>query len=126
METAPITVSAAMSIRDLVENYFYRYHYKMFPVTRDGMLLGCVTARRISHTPQEQWEGATVTAVLERCSPENTIMPHADAMDALNQMSRTGNSRLMVIDGERLVGIITLEDMLDFLAMKLDLESQAR
>ncbi len=37
-------------------------------------------------------------------------------------MNRTGNSRLMVTDGDQLVGIITLKDLLGFLSTKLDLD----
>ena len=36
-------------------------------------------------------------------------------------MNRSGNSRLMVVEGERLVGIIALKDMLKFLSAKLEL-----
>jgi CBS domain-containing protein len=43
-------------------------------------------------------------------------------MKALSVMSRTGNSRLMVVDKGRLVGVITLKDMLKFLDLKIDLE----
>ena len=43
-------------------------------------------------------------------------------MDALTKMRRSGASRLLVVDGDRLVGILTLRDLLDFLALKVDLE----
>ena len=52
------------------------------------------------------------------------VAPDTDAMDALTIMNRTGNSRLMVVEGEHLVGIITLKDMLKFLDMKIDLEGR--
>jgi len=37
-------------------------------------------------------------------------------------MSRTANSRLLVVEGDRLIGIITLKDMLQFLSLKLELK----
>lgn len=40
-------------------------------------------------------------------------------------MNRTGHSRLMVLEGERLVGIVTLKDLLKLIALKLDLEGVA-
>jgi CBS domain-containing protein len=46
-------------------------------------------------------------------------------MKVLTTMSRTGQSRLMVVDGERLVGVIALKDLLSFLQLKLDLEDDA-
>jgi CBS domain-containing protein len=60
--------------------------------------------------------------VANKCSSENTIDSAADALKALSVMSRTGNGRLMVVDDGRLVGIITLKDIMGFLSVKLDLE----
>jgi len=40
-------------------------------------------------------------------------------------MNQTGASRLMVVSGERLIGIITLKDMLQFLSLKMELEETA-
>jgi hypothetical protein len=37
-------------------------------------------------------------------------------------MNQTGASRLMVVDYGRLVGIIALKDLLQFLALKVELE----
>ncbi|MFH1673694.1 MAG: CBS domain-containing protein [Pseudomonadota bacterium] len=52
----------------------------------------------------------------------NTIDPEADALKALSIMSRPGNSRLMVVEDDRLVGIVSLKDMLALLSLKMDLE----
>jgi high-affinity K+ transport system ATPase subunit B len=37
-------------------------------------------------------------------------------------MNSTGNSRLMVVEGNKLLAVISLKDMLKFMALKLDLE----
>jgi len=44
-------------------------------------------------------------------------------LQALSIMNRTGNSRLMIVDNNQLLGIITLKDMLKFFAIKMDLEA---
>ena len=41
-----------------------------------------------------------------------------DAMEALDIMNRTGNSRLMVVENGRLVGIVTLKDLMEVLALR--------
>ena len=122
MQTNPIVVSPSVSLNDLVNNYFLQYHYRMFPVASDGTLVGCVTTRQIRNLPRDQWDQRSVQDVLAPCSAENTVPRNTDAMKALSIMNRTGNSRLMVVDGDHLVGIVTLKDMLKFLDLKLDLE----
>jgi len=37
-------------------------------------------------------------------------------------MNHSGASRLMVIDGDRLVGVPALKDLLEFLSLKVELE----
>jgi predicted transcriptional regulator len=122
MKTDPLTVPPSVSVRQLVEDYIYKYHFKMFPVTEDsGKLIGCVTTKELDGVPREEWNLKTVSELATQCSPENTIEPQADAMKALSLMARTGSSRLIVIEGNRVVGIITLKDMLKFLSLKLEL-----
>ena len=122
MQDQPVVVPAATSVDDFVNNYFYRYHYKMFPVSNGGGLLGCVASRHVREVPREEWSRHTVGELLAPCSQGNTVSPHMDALRALTFMSRTGNSRLLVVDQGHLRGIITLKDMLKFLTLKMDLE----
>ena len=122
METNPVTVPPSITIRELVDDYFYKYHFKMFPVSGNSMLEGCISSKEIKAIPREQWDLRRVQDVLVSCSTETMVSPNTDAMQALSLMNRTGNSRLMVVEGDHLVGIITLKDMLKFLNLKMDLE----
>jgi Zn-dependent protease len=125
MERNPVTVPYYISVEQLVEEYVYKHHFKMYPVVQEEKLVGCVSTRDVKAIPREQWDQHTVKEVSTTCSSENTIASDADATDALALMSRTGNSRLMVVEGDRLVGIIVLKDLLEFLSLKMDLEGKA-
>jgi Zn-dependent protease/CBS domain-containing protein len=122
MNQDPVTVAPSTSIRELVEDFIYGYHYKLFPVVDNGTLLGCVTLQQVKEVPQDMRKTRTVGDVMGVCDSENTIAPDTDAMKALSRMSRTERSRLMVVDGNRLMGIITLKDLLRFLSLKVELE----
>jgi Zn-dependent protease/predicted transcriptional regulator len=121
-----VTVPPSITVSDLVEDYFYKYHYKMFPVTEDGMLKGCVTTTQIKGLSKEQWATTKVSDIAQPCSEGNAVSPEADSIDALSLMNSTGNSRLMVVEGHKLLGVISLKDMLRFMALKLDLEAGQR
>jgi Zn-dependent protease/predicted transcriptional regulator len=125
MEPNPITVPPNITIMDLVEDYIYRYHFKMFPVVEGGMLTGCISTRQIKDIPQDEWPRRMVGEVAAQCSGENTIPYYADSLQALSTMSKTGASRLMVLDGGRLVGVVSLKDMLKFLSLKIELEEDS-
>ena len=124
MKTDPVTVPSSTSVEHLVDDYFYKYHYRMFPVTDNGNLKGCVDIKQVKELPRDQWTDHTVSEVTKPCSETNTIFPETDAMKVLSQMNRTGNSRLLVTEHNRLVGIVTLKDMLQCLSLKIDLEEK--
>jgi len=123
MKRDPITVSLSTSIEELVKNYIYHYHFKMYPVVEGTHLKGVVTIRRVKQIPPEEWPARTVGEIAEECTTDNTIGPEADATKALEQMNRMGVSRLLVVDHGKLVGIITLKDMLTFLSLRVDLQA---
>jgi Zn-dependent protease/CBS domain-containing protein len=124
MKTDPVTVSSSLPVDQLVSDYFYKFHYKMFPVSDGNGLKGCVTSKQVKELAREEWNRHTVKDVLIPCSEENAVSSQTDALQALSLMNRTGNSRLMVVDNNRLLGVVTLKDMLKFLSLKIDLESE--
>jgi Zn-dependent protease/predicted transcriptional regulator len=123
MNPQPVTAPSDLSIHSLVEDYFYRYPYKMFPVLRGGELVGCITAARVRQHDRAQWGRLAVAEIMDRCSAENSVSPGTDALEALGRMQRSGSSRLLVVKGEKLVGILSLKDMLQYLSLRLELGS---
>lgn len=122
MVTEPVTVPDSISLSELVEGYIYRYHHKMYPVVKSGDVLGCITIRQIKSVPKDEWPVRKVGEISSRLSPENTIRPDTGAAEALSLMSRSGNSRLIVLENDRLAGILSLKDMLQFLSLRLSAE----
>lgn len=122
MKQDPVVVSRAMSVAELVESYVYRHQHKLFPVVDGDRLLGCVTTQAVKALPQSEWARQSVSVIMQPCSADNTVGPGTAASEALARMSRTGQSRLMVVQEEQLLGTIALKDLLEFLALKVELE----
>jgi Zn-dependent protease/CBS domain-containing protein len=125
MRPDPVTAPPSISVGELVEDYIYRYHFKFFPVVEEtNQLVGCVTTKQVKEIPRQEWSQKRVGEIAVRCSSENTISPEMDAIEALSLMNQTGSSRLMVTEGNRLIGVISLKDMLGFLSLKVELEGK--
>jgi Zn-dependent protease/CBS domain-containing protein len=122
MTRDPIVVPANATVQQLVEDFVYTHHHKFYPVLDGERLVGCVTLDDVKHAPRERWHETAVGELVHGCSDANTISAQADAMDALTLMSREKSSRLMVTEDDRLLGIVALKDLLDFLAVKVELE----
>jgi Zn-dependent protease/CBS domain-containing protein len=127
MSPDPVTVAPSITIDQLVQDYVYRHHFKLFPVVEDSKLLGCITTREIKKVPHDQWRQRTVGELANPCSANNTVSPNANAMDVLSMMIvPDAGSRLMVVEDQRLVGIISLTDLKEFVSLKLELEPPER
>jgi Zn-dependent protease len=122
MHREPIVVPPDVGLRGWVEDYVYRYHRKMFPVSSNGHVMGVISTQALAGYPREEWDRHTVGEAMSADLAPFRIAPDADALQALEQMQRQGTSRLLVMEGDRLVGIITLKDLLRFLNLKLELE----
>jgi Zn-dependent protease len=123
MNVRPVSVPSHISLEEFVNDYVYHYHFKMFPVLNGAeKLAGCVTTRQVKAYPRDEWNRHSVQEVLRPCSADNTVTPDADSVKALSKMNASGLSRLMVAEGDRLVGVVALKDLLALLAAKVDLE----
>jgi Zn-dependent protease/CBS domain-containing protein len=122
MTTSVTTVPPDITLQQAVDDYIYKYHYKMLPVADDDRLVGCLTTRQIKDVPREEWPYRTVRDVATTCSDQNTVTPDTDAMEAFSKMLRTQTSRLMVVEEDRLQGMFSLKDVMNFLSRKIELE----
>jgi Zn-dependent protease/CBS domain-containing protein len=126
MTPNPVTVPPDISVSRFIEDYLYRFSYDLFPVVAGERLVGCVSLKDVQSLPRDEWGLATVGRIAESCTENNTIRADADAAEALERMQRTGNGRLLVTDARRLVGVLTLKDLLHRLAVRDALERTDR
>lgn len=123
MSRDPVAVPPHISLRELVDDHMYVSGHDTYPVVEGNQLLGAVGLSQIKHIPQPQWQNTLVRDIMSPCSPDNMIRADADTVQAISLMQQSGNSRLLVVDGGRLVGIVAMKDILRLLALKLDLET---
>lgn len=118
MRTDPIVVPRHISIEELMRSYVGPHRLASFPVVEDHRLLGLVNARSAADTPREEWSRQSVGTLTEPVSSANTVAPGTDALEALGRLRRGGLGRLLVVDGETLVGTLTLADLVRRMAPK--------
>lgn len=123
MNPIPVTVPSHITLQAFVDDYLYPHHYKMFPVVKDDKISGLITIQDLKAHPHEAWKNLPVSKAMQLRTPDNSIDSGTPINDALNKMSETGLSRLLVVEGKKVAGIITLKDLLEYLALKMELEA---
>lgn len=101
MTPDPFTVPGSMTAAEFLREMLPRHRHTAYPMVDEGAVRGVVTAERI----REQDPGAPVGAVVEDAGH---IGPQASLAELLPRLAR---ERLLVFDGERLVGIVTPRDL---------------
>src|SRR5215471_11976318 len=121
MTPAPITVAPSAPIPKVQELMVHR-RIRHLPVIEDGRLVGIITDRdvrtvqpsRASSLPVREMnyllERLTVRAVMTR--PVLTVGPHESLAVALRLMLENRIGGLPVVEGERVLGILTAVDLL--------------
>jgi Zn-dependent protease len=122
MTTDVSSVRPDLDVEHLVEDYVFEQHHKLYPVRDNGRLLGYVTPREIKHLPRAEWPHHRVAEIMASDLERVEITPDTDALAALMRMQQNDQSRLLVVDHGKLVGIVTLRDLLDLLNLKLELD----
>ncbi|MEE4361002.1 MAG: site-2 protease family protein [Pseudomonadales bacterium] len=124
MTQDPVSVSPDLDLQRLVEDYAYRHHFSMFPVVDGERLVGRVRVRDVRTMPHDVWRQSRVSEIMVPCDETNTVAPDTDTQQALNRMQTLEGGQLLVADGPRLVGILTLRDLVAHLAIRQEIEGR--
>jgi Zn-dependent protease/CBS domain-containing protein len=112
MTDALVTVPPGITVTRFIDDYVYRYHHSAYPVVEGDRPLGLVGMRQVREAPTDQWDLLEVSAIMAPAGVDNTIDANRPAVDALRAMQKVGEGRLLVTSGGRLVGMITLKDLM--------------
>ncbi len=104
------TVEPDLSIQQVIDYAFKSYKHNGFPVVKNGELVGIITEEDIRKIPTERLDEKRVDDVMKPAKFLLTAKPGDNALDALIRMSKGNIGRLPVLDGDKLVGIITRGD----------------
>jgi CBS domain-containing protein len=116
-----VTVRPEVKIGTVVDDYFFKYHYKSFPVADENTLLGVITLGNVKDVSRHEWHNVTVGEAMIPPKGTLTVAPNADAADVFQKMLKAGIGTFYVVEAGRLVGVLTRRDIVQLLRMKTDL-----
>ncbi len=124
MISNPVTIPAEVTVADAVENYFLRYGYGGFPVAGDGRAEGLVSMNQVRHCPAAERNLRRVRDIMRPADESARVAATATVSAALRHMVEADLGRLLVTDGDRLLGLITRTGVTRFVQMKTELEER--
>ncbi len=107
-----ITVPSDISINDLIENYFFKFRHNCFPVISDDTILGIVTFHDAKAVEKSAWKVVSAKDIMLPINNGFITTENLQADEVLQAVARNGVGRLLVIDDNKLVGIISQTDII--------------
>jgi Zn-dependent protease len=112
MTKDPTTAPAWLTVGAFVEDYVFRHHHSTFPlVDHYGQLAGLVTLRRVKQVPRDEWSTIRLRDIACTRDEVATARPDESLPDVLERMASCADGRVVVVDGDRLVGILSPADV---------------
>lgn len=117
------TIGRNLDLQSFVDSYLMGSNFRCYIVTDGGQPLGIVTPNEIRRVPRGQWPVKTVADVMVPMDKLHTITPETPALDALSEMSTDEVNQLPVIEGGKLVGVVSRSNVLQMVQQRNELKA---
>lgn len=108
METDPVTVTPSLTVDTFASQLLDRGSLlTAVPVVHDDRIVGLLGVRQVRAVRPVEWTTTRVSDVMVEPPKLSLLSPNEPLKQALERIHRAGVDGLPVVDGERLVGVLT-------------------
>jgi len=121
MVQAVATIPGSGSVAEAAREYFMRTGYGSYPVTRGEAVVGLLCLKDILRLSAEEREATSVQGAMRPLTDELVTDPDVPLPEVLSRMAQAGTARLLVMHGERLAGLLTMNGVIRRLKVREEL-----
>ncbi|HVM12034.1 MAG TPA: site-2 protease family protein [Actinomycetota bacterium] len=120
-----VAVAPDLTLQEVVDRFFMRYDHSAFPVEEGGRTLGLVTLRAVKRLPRERWGEARVREAMGAVDDQVTVTPGTGMDVVLTKLQDGEVHRVLVVEGEEVVGIITPHDVARWFRRREEIDARS-
>lgn len=117
MNTPPITVEPDVNLTDFVNQVVLRNGLSFVPVVENDVLLGHINHALLSGIDRENWQSTRVGDVFAELNASPIVDPDVSIEDLMNEITTTGQRKFLVVKDGKLLGVISLSDLVRHLQL---------
>ena len=121
MVEAVVTVPSTGSVAEAAREQFMRTGYGGYPVTRGDAVVGLLCLKDVLRLSAEEREATSVQGAMRPLTDGIVTEPDAPLPVAIARMAQAGTARLLVMHGDRLVGLLTMSGVIRRLKVREEL-----
>lgn len=115
------TVSPALTIQEIVDDYVLRRRDHAYPVADGDRLRGIICLHDVKAVPRQQWTSKTVGEVMTPWERLATVSLEDDGNTVLTSMNTHNVGQLPVVEGDRVIGMLRRGDVIRFMQLRGEL-----
>jgi Zn-dependent protease/CBS domain-containing protein len=107
----PVTASPDATIGDFMDELVWNRRYTTYPVVDDSRVVGLLPFRCVAAVPRREWDERRVRECMLPVASVPVLAPDDELVEAAGELSETDVRRGLVLDGGRLVGLLSITDV---------------
>ena len=111
MTAEPVTAAPDESLGRFLDETLSTRRHTTYPVVEDGRAVGLLPFRCVVAVPRSEWDTRRVRDCMLPLAEVPTLSADDEAIDAAATLSESEVRRGLVLDGERLAGLLSLADV---------------
>lgn len=111
MVREPVTVDAGLTLGRFMDEVAWSRRYTTYPVVEDGRPVGLLPFRCLAEVPRAEWDERRVRDCMLPRERVPVLGEDDELIDALARLSEAEVHRALVLDGDRLVGFLSITDL---------------
>jgi Zn-dependent protease len=111
MARDPVAVPPDLTLGRFMDEVVWARRYTTYPVVEGGRPIGLLPFRRVAEVPRAEWDTQTVRECMIPLEQVPTLRPDEPLFDALGTLSEASVGRGLVLDGDRLLGLLSITDL---------------
>ncbi|MCL4287522.1 MAG: site-2 protease family protein [Thermoleophilia bacterium] len=123
MATAPVVAPAAATLAGFIETRFSGSRHAAYPVLDGDRVVGMLGFRDLAAVPTARWDETTVAAVARPVADVLVLAPDASLGDATVELVQDDLGRALVLEGDRLVGLLSMTDVSRLIELRTGAEA---
>lgn len=115
------TIPPNITLKQLVEEYVLPTGQRFFLVADESGFKGILTLRNIKSVAQSGWSTTPVAQVMVPADQLKAARPEQDVLNIMEEMNENAINQMPVVDGGRVIGLITRDNLIKALRTRTDL-----
>jgi Zn-dependent protease/CBS domain-containing protein len=107
----PVTVRPELTLGQFMDEVVWSRRHTTYPVVQDGRAVGLLPFRCVAEVPRGEWDERHVAECMLPLGRVPVLREDEDLVEAVSKLTDDGVNRGLVLDGERLVGILSVTDV---------------